>query len=76
MQTNFTAIAEHAAQSGPNAADRPAYDSSPDGMAFQVGLWAREHGIYVYDVKASRGHTYVLNGTYKISMKGKAPVRV
>ena len=67
---NYTAIAQHAAEKGPNAAGRPAYDSSPDGMAFSVGLWARENGVTVQEVKASRGYTYILNRRYKISMAG------
>lgn len=65
-----TDIAQYAAQNGPLAADRPAYDSSPNGMAFQVGLWAREHDMPVCEVKASRGYTYLLNRAYKLNFKG------
>jgi len=63
-----TAIAQYAAAQGATAADRPPYDSSNNGMAFAVGLWARERGITVYTVHKSSGYTYVLNDTYKIKM--------
>jgi len=63
-----TEIAKHAADQGPNASERPPYDSSPNGMAFAVGLWARERGITVYEVKASRGYTYILNRQHKIKL--------
>ena len=68
-----TQIAEYAAQAGPNAADRPPYDSSPNGMAFRVGLWARERGITVQEVKAGRGYTYTLNRSYRLDFKGEEP---
>lgn len=61
-----TEMAQYAAAQGPDAADRPAYASSPNGMAFAVGLWARERGITVYTVHKSSGYTYILNDTYKI----------
>ena len=63
-----TAIAQYAAAQGASAADRPAYASSPNGMAFSVGLWARERGITVYTVRKSSGYTYILNDTYKIKL--------
>ena len=63
-----TAIAQYAAAQGATAADRPPYDSSPNGMAFAVGLWARARGVAVYTVHKSSGYTYVLNDTYKIKM--------
>ncbi len=63
-----TAIAQYAFEKGASAADRPAYNSSPNGMAFQVGLWARERSITIYNVHASRGYVYILNGIYKIKL--------
>jgi len=63
-----TAIAQYAAEKGAGAADRPAYASSPNGMAFAVGLWARERGITVYRVHKSSGYTYILNDTYKVKL--------
>ena len=63
-----TEMAQYAAAQGPDAADRPAYASSPNGMAFAVGLWARERGITVYTVHKSSGYTYILNDTYKIKL--------
>ncbi len=64
-----TAIAQYAAAQGATAADRPPYDSSNNGMAFAVGLWARARGITVYTVHQSSGYNYVLNDTYKIKME-------
>ena len=63
-----TEMAQYAAAQGPDAADRPAYASSPNGMAFAVGLWARERGINVYTVHKSSGYTYILNDTYKVKL--------
>ena len=63
-----TAVAQYAAAQGANAADRPAYASSANGMAFAVGLWARERGVAVYKVHKSSGYTYILNDTYKIKL--------
>lgn len=63
-----TEMAQYAAAQGPDAADRPAYASSPNGMAFAVGLWARERGITVYTVHKSSGYTYILNDTYKVKL--------
>lgn len=63
-----TAIAQYAAAQGAAAADRPPYDSSPNGMAFAVGLWARERGITVHKVHKASGYNYVLNDTYKIKL--------
>ena len=63
-----TAMAQYAAEKGAGAADRPPYASSPNGMAFAVGLWARERGIAVYTVHKSSGYTYVLNDTYRIKL--------
>ena len=63
-----TEMAQYAAAQGPDAADRPAYASSPNGMAFAVGLWARERGITVYTVHKSSGYNYILNDTYKIKL--------
>ena len=63
-----TEMAQYAAAQGANAADRPAYASSPNGMAFAVGLWARERGITVYTVHKSSGYTYILNDTYKVKL--------
>ena len=63
-----TEMAQYAAAQGPDAADRPAYASSPNGMAFAVGLWARERGITVYTVYKSSGYTYILNDTYKVKL--------
>ena len=63
-----TAIAQYAAAQGAGAADRPAYASSPNGMAFAVGLWARERGITFYTVRKSSGYTYILNDTYKVKL--------
>ena len=63
-----TAIAQYAAEKGAAAADRPPYASSPNGMAFAVGLWARERNITVYTVHKSSGYTYVLNDTYRIKL--------
>lgn len=70
----FTQLAQLAEHTGPLAAERPAYASSPDGLAFQVGLWARAHGVRVDNVHASRGYTYILNGRYAVNMKGNEPV--
>ena len=63
-----TAIAQYAAAQGASAADRPPYASSNNGMAFSVGLWARERGITVYTVHKSSGYNYILNDTYKIKL--------
>jgi hypothetical protein len=63
-----TAIAQYAAAQGATAADRPAYASSANGMAFAVGLWARERGVAVYKVHKSSGYTYILNDTYTIKL--------
>ena len=68
-----TELAQYAAHNGSCAACRPVYDSSPNGMAFRVGLWAREHGVVVSEVKAGRGYIYILNRTYKLNFKGSAP---
>ena len=73
MTDNFTTVAQYAVHSGPNAADRPAFDSSPNGLAFQVGLWAREHNVTVHEVRAGRGYIYTLNGLYRINLKGDSP---
>jgi len=63
-----TAVAQYAAAQGASASDRPAYASSNDGMAFAVGLWARERNVAVYKVHKSSGYTYILNDTYKIKL--------
>lgn len=68
-----TELAEYAAHDGPGACCRPAYDSSPEGMAFAVGLWAREHGVAVHEVAQGRGYTFLLNRTYKINFRGSEP---
>ena len=70
----LTDIAQYAADRGPFAADRPAYNCSAHGFAFQVGLWARDHGIAVYEVVAGRGYNYRLNNRYNLNFKDKAPV--
>ena len=68
VNISATAMAQYAAAQGPNAADRPFYASSNNGMAFAVGLWARERGITVYTVHKSSGYNYILNDTYKIKL--------
>ena len=68
VNVSATAMAQYAAANGPDAADRPFYASSNNGMAFAVGLWARERGITVYTVRKSRGYNYILNDTYKIKL--------
>ena len=69
-----TELAQYAASVGPTAGDRPAYDSSPNGMAFCAGLWARSAGIPVYEAHLSRGYTVIINRQYKVNLKGKAPI--
>ena len=71
---NTTEIARYAASTGPAAADRPAYDSSPNGLAFRAGLWARDAGITVYDAKQGRGYTVIINRQYRVNLAGKTPV--
>lgn len=44
----------------------PPYDSSTFGMAFHVGAWCKTKGIRVYEIKASRGYTWVVNRTIKV----------
>lgn len=68
-----TEIAQYAADAGPTAGCRPAYDSSPNGLAFLAGLWAREHGIVVHEVRASRGYTLILNRDWRIDFKKSPP---
>ena len=63
-----TKIAQYAAAQGAAAADRPPYASSNNGMAFSVGLWARERGIIVYTVHKANGYTYILNDFFKIKL--------
>ena len=65
---NYTEMAQYAYEK-PNAADRPPYDSSPMGMAFSVGLWCREKGLFPSEVKASRGYSWILNRQYKLNFK-------
>jgi len=69
----ITEIAQYAAQAGPDAADRPAFDSSPNGMAFRIGLMATMRGITVSELKSGRGYTYTLNRQFKINMKPLVP---
>jgi hypothetical protein len=72
--TNITEMAIYAYQSGPRAADRPAYESSTMGMAFSVGLLARERGIIVMEIKQGRGYTFILNRQFRINFKNKIPL--
>ena len=71
---NSTELAQYAAQAGPSAADRPTYDSSPNGLVFRAGLWARSAGVTVYEAHMSRGYTVVVNRKYKVNLKDDAPV--
>ena len=68
-----TSLAQLAERQGPNASERPPYDSSPDGLAFQAGLWAKSAGIHVEEAYQSRGYTVVINGMYAVNLKGKTP---
>ena len=72
VNVSATAMAQYAAANGPDSADRPFYAKSNNGMAFVVGLWARERGITVYTVRKSRGYLYILNDTYKIKFYAKS----
>ena len=49
--------------------ERPAYESSSVGMAFQCGVWCRDNKIPLGSVKASRGYTWIVNGFYKLNYK-------
>ena len=64
--SEYTSIAQYAAEEGPTACERPPHDSSPNGMAFGVGLWASEHGETVYEVAPSRGYSWKLNRDWKL----------
>ena len=48
---------------------RPHYASSPNGYAFQCGVWCRKMGITFFEVKPSRGYTWIVNRTYKLDFK-------
>ena len=71
---NATELAQYAEQTGPSAADRPTYDSSPNGLAFRAGLWARSAGVAVYEAHASRGYTVIVNRKYRVNLKDDAPI--
>ena len=55
--------------------EQPAYDSSPAGMAFSAGLWARAKGILPEEVRAGRGYKMILNRDWVLDFKNTgAPV--
>ncbi|MFA5152259.1 MAG: hypothetical protein WC554_06870 [Clostridia bacterium] len=50
----------------------PPYPSSPVHMAYCCGVWCKEHNIVAYEIKASRGYTWIVNRTYKLSFKNSS----
>lgn len=64
---HFTAIAQDA-EAHPQKTPPP-HPSSPNAMAFSVGLWARAHNVRVYEVHQSRGYQWVLNGQFRLDFK-------
>ena len=63
---NMTAYALLAFENGSEAAERPHYDSSPNGMAFIAGLWCRSHNVYPAEVKESCGYSVRVNRTLRL----------
>ena len=66
MDAEYTAIAQGAAS---GEGDKPPYSSSPNGMAFSVGLWAKANGIQPLLVHASRGYSWILNERVKLDFQ-------
>ena len=60
---------EIAQQSYDKQIQSPYIASSPNDMAHQVGLWARIHNVYPLELKPSRGYTWILNRSIKLSFK-------
>ena len=49
--------------------ERPPYNSSPVGMAFQCGVICRKMGITPLEIKPSRGYIWIINRTFKFNFK-------
>ena len=64
---NFLQLA-HAGYNGATSQEPP-YASSPNGMAFQCGVWARKSGIDILEIKQGRGYTWIINRQYKLNFK-------
>jgi hypothetical protein len=49
--------------------EQPPYPTSPIFMAFQSGVWCREHGINVKEIRSGRGYKMIVNRTYALDWK-------
>jgi hypothetical protein len=59
-------VAQYAYDAG---TESPYLTSSSNDMAHRIGLWCRKHNTYPYELKASRGYTWILNRNIKLSFK-------
>ncbi len=49
--------------------ENPPYASSPVGMAFASGVWARRHSLPCGEIKAGRGYKMIVNREYILDYK-------
>lgn len=52
-----------------NFSENPPYASSPIGLAFAAGVWARKHSLPCGEIKSSRGYKMIVNRDYILDFK-------